>query len=120
MQPRGYHRFAVLRPSGKQWRTGRHHGCTEAGRHRGRLDLPVPSTSTEAELHDLTQHAYLYSTSTDNAGATTVFIGAQANPLHNLDTFTKAVVANATLNGDYLGFESPTRYNYTQFGTNRR
>lgn len=81
------------------------------------LSVFQSSTTTEAELHDLTQHGYIYSISAGNAGATTVFIGTTANPLHDLDSFTKAVVTNATINGDYLGFDSPTRYNYTGFGT---
>ena len=48
------------------------------------------SSTTEAEPHDLSQHAYIFSTSAGNSGATIVFIGTLANPLHELDTFTKS------------------------------
>jgi hypothetical protein len=66
-------------------------------------------TSTVAEIHDLTAHLNWISDSNENQGETVVDIGTYTG--HRVPTFTKVRFTNATVNGNYLGFDSPTRYN---------
>jgi hypothetical protein len=70
-------------------------------------------TSSWAKIHDLTNGAYWFADNSVNQGDATVAIGAlndtyAALPIPN---YTKANFTNATANGDYLGFESPGKYN---------
>jgi hypothetical protein len=72
------------------------------------------ATATYAEVHDLTNHQYWLNSYTSTVESTGVqigsfnFVGQNAEPI---PTFSKATLSNATVNGDYLGFESPTEYN---------
>jgi hypothetical protein len=72
------------------------------------------ASSTFAELHDLTQKVTWVADNSVNQGDTIVNIGT-FNEDQSLGvpvpTFTKANFTNATVNGDYLGFESPTEIN---------
>ncbi len=72
-------------------------------------------SATWAELHDLTENVYDFANDTVNVGDTVVDIGSYtyANGLETpqVPTFTKIVFSNATVNGDYLGFEDATKYN---------
>ncbi len=71
-------------------------------------------SSTFAEIHDLTQNVTWVADNPVNQGDTIVNIGTynedQALSVP-VPTFTKANFTNATVNGDYLGFESPTEIN---------
>jgi hypothetical protein len=70
--------------------------------------------STFAEIHDLTQNATWEANNTVNQGDTVVNIGTFNEDVSlgvPVPTFTKANFTNATVNGDYLGFESPTEIN---------
>ncbi|HXW35915.1 MAG TPA: hypothetical protein VEJ87_15175 [Acidimicrobiales bacterium] len=70
-------------------------------------------SSTYAEIHDLTNGAYWFADSAGNLGFTTADIGSQVaseqggEPAPN---FKKIKFWNATVNGDYLGFDQPTQY----------
>jgi hypothetical protein len=66
-------------------------------------------TSTVAEIHDLTAHENWISDTSGDRGDTVVDIGTLTGL--PVPTFTKVKFTNATVNGDYLGFDSPTRYN---------
>jgi hypothetical protein len=71
-------------------------------------------SSTLAELHDLTANVSWDSDNPVNQGDTVVDIGtfndvqSAGNPI---PTFTTANFTNATVNGDYLGFDGPTELN---------
>ena len=70
-------------------------------------------SSTFAEIHDLTANAVWVANNNVNQGDTVVDIGtesfsADGNPV---PTFSKIKFTNATVNGDYLGFDSPTQFN---------
>ncbi len=69
-------------------------------------------TSTFAELHDLTAGVNWEANNNTNQGDTSVDLGSfsEANVVP-VATFTKASFTNATVNGDYLGFESPSEFN---------
>ncbi len=68
------------------------------------------ATSTWAEIHDLTNGEYWFDDNSANQGDTVVDIGTFS--ISDLvPTFKKIQFTNATVNGDYLGFESPTEYN---------
>ena len=88
----------------------------EAGAHPG--DVVVTSlfqtgTSTWAEVHDLTQNLYWYDNNSVNQGDTGIDLGSLSFSANGylVPKFTTVTLANATVNGDYLGFESPTQYN---------
>jgi hypothetical protein len=68
--------------------------------------------TTYAELHDLTQNVNWFADNSVNQGDTVVDIGTLSEaPSRWVPTFTTANFKNATVNGDYLGFESPTEFN---------
>lgn len=88
----------------------------EAGAAAG--DVVVASlfqsaTATFAVIHDLTDNDYWFADNSVNQGDTTVDIGALNDTYVGtpIPTYAKAKFSNATLNGDYLGFESPLQYN---------
>jgi hypothetical protein len=94
------------------------HGYNEPGPAPG--DTVVASlfqsgSATWAELHDLTEDVYDFANDSVNVGDTVVDIGSHtyANGLDSpqVPTFTNIVFSNATVNGDYLGFEGATKYN---------
>ena len=71
-------------------------------------------TSTWAEIHDLTANAFWFANNTVNQGDTVVDIGTYSEVSSSgrpVPTFTTANFTNATVNGDYLGFDSPTEVN---------
>jgi hypothetical protein len=70
-------------------------------------------TSTWAEIHNLTNGQYWYDNNTANQGDTVVDIGTDSLLFAGfpVPTFAKIKFANATVNGDDLGFDSPTEYN---------
>ncbi len=70
-------------------------------------------SSSWAEIHDLTNGAYWFADNSVNQGDSTVAIGALNDTYQGLPipTYTKASFSNATANGDYLGFESPGKFN---------
>ena len=69
-------------------------------------------TSTRAEIHDLTNGQYWFDDNSINQGDTIVDIGTLTEaPEVPIPTFTKLKFTNATVNGDYLDFDSPTQYN---------
>jgi hypothetical protein len=70
-------------------------------------------SATWAEIHDLTQNLYWVANNDINEGETVVDIGT-LNAIYEglaVPTYTNVKFSNATVNGDYLGFDSPTRYN---------
>ncbi len=71
------------------------------------------ATSTWAEIHDLTAGAYWFADNPVNQGDTVVDVGTfnEVQGGLRIPTFTKAKFTNATVNGDYLGFDSPTQFN---------
>ena len=72
------------------------------------------ATATYAEIHDLTANALWFANNTVNQGDTVVDIGTYSEVSSSgrpVPTFTTANFTNATVNGDYLGFESPTEVN---------
>jgi hypothetical protein len=77
------------------------------------------SSSTFAELHDLTQNIYYFADYGAPVGDTVVDIGS-FNELaafgFKLPPFTTVKMTNATVNGDYLGFDSPTHWNAVNGG----
>ncbi len=70
-------------------------------------------TSTWAEIHDLTNGEYWFADNDVNQGDTVVDIGTYSFAYAGVrvPTFKKIHFTNATVNGDYLGFDSPTEYN---------
>jgi hypothetical protein len=70
-------------------------------------------TSTWAEIHNLTDGEYWYDNNTVNQGDTVVDIGTDSLLFAGfpVPTFAKIKFTNATVNGDYLGFDSPSEYN---------
>ena len=71
------------------------------------------ATSTWAEIHDLTNGQYWFDDNSANQGDTVVDIGTFSYAYDGVlvPTFKKIKFTNATVNGDYLGFDSPTEYN---------
>jgi hypothetical protein len=63
------------------------------------------SFNSWAEVHDLTNGSYWSATDPAFVDATTVDIGSQSRA-GALPTFAKVAYANATVDGDYLGFNS--------------
>lgn len=70
-------------------------------------------TSTWAEVHNLTNGQYWYDNNTANQGDTTVDLGTYSLSSFGdpVPTFSKIKFTNATVNGDDLGFDSPTQFN---------
>jgi hypothetical protein len=70
-------------------------------------------SSTWAEIHDLTAHAYWFADNSVNQGDTTVDVGTLNGTFEGalVPTYTTTNFTNATVNGDYLGFDSPTQVN---------
>lgn len=69
-------------------------------------------TSTWAQIHDLTNGQYWFDDNSVNQGDTAVDIGTLTEaPEAPVPNFTKLKFTNATVNGDYLGFDSPTQFN---------
>ncbi len=70
-------------------------------------------SATYAEIHDLTANVYWFADNTVNQGDTAVAIGALNGTYTGLPipTYTTVKFSNATVNGDYLGFDSPGQYN---------
>ena len=75
--------------------------------------LSESPTSTYAEIHDLTNGQYWFDDSTSPLDDTVVDIGSFNFETLNypVPTFSTVTLSIATVNGDYLGFDSPTRYN---------
>ncbi len=71
------------------------------------------ATSTWAEIHDLTNGEYWYDDNSANQGDTVADIGTLSFDYLDIPvpTFKKVLFTKATVNGDYLGFDSPTEYN---------
>ena len=71
------------------------------------------STSTFAELHDLTAGVNWGADIAENQGDTVVNLGnvSETGSGVPVPTFTKVPFTNATVNGDYLGFEGPVEFN---------
>ena len=71
------------------------------------------ATATEAEIHDLTTNAYWVAANSGNQGDTVVDIGTYNYAAYGfpIPTFSKIKFSNATVNGDCLGFDSPTQVN---------
>ncbi len=72
------------------------------------------ATSTWAEIHDLTNGEYWVASNSVNQGDTVVDIGTLTEDAccgSPVPTFSKIKYTNATVNGDYLGFDSPTEFN---------
>jgi hypothetical protein len=70
-------------------------------------------SSTYAEIHDLTANLYWVASNPVNQGDTAIAIGA-LNGTYNgvpIPTYTTVKFSNATVNGDYLGFDSPEQVN---------
>jgi hypothetical protein len=89
---------------------------TESGAAPG--DVVVTSlfqsgSATYAEIHDLTANVYWFADNTVNQGDTNVAIGALNGTYTGVPvpTYTTVKLSNATVNGDYLGFDSPGEYN---------
>ncbi len=71
------------------------------------------ATSTGAEIHGLTNGEYCVANNTADQGDTVVDLGAFNEVQGGIPapTFSKVKITNATVNGDYLGFDSPTEVN---------
>lgn len=71
------------------------------------------ASSTYAEIHDLTANVNYLADNSVNQGDSVVDIGTfnQVANNHPIPTFTKIKFTSATVNGDYLGFDSPTEFN---------
>jgi hypothetical protein len=70
-------------------------------------------TATQAEIHDLTKNTGWSSGSPDKLADTKVDIGTYNELIDGLPeaNFGKISFTSATVNGDDLGFDSPTRFN---------
>jgi hypothetical protein len=76
--------------------------------------LSASATATFAEIHDLTNHQYWLNDYTGPVDESVVDIGSfnlLAQSSLPVPAFPEVTLSNATANGDYLGFESPTEYN---------
>ena len=65
------------------------------------------STTSQAEVHDLTNGQFWYAND-GNLGESTINIGGYIDP--SVPSFPHFAMTNAQINGDYLAFESPTQY----------
>ncbi len=74
--------------------------------------------ATDAEIHDVTNGASWSASDPTNLGDTIVDIGtfSDVGLGRPIPKFGKVSFSNATVNGDYLGFESPTRINTVNGG----
>jgi hypothetical protein len=69
-------------------------------------------TTTQAEIHDLTNGQYWFDNYTSDAGDSEVYIGAFTDTaIYEVPSFAPVTMSNVQINGDYLGFESPSQYN---------
>jgi hypothetical protein len=70
-------------------------------------------SSTYAEIHDLTAGAYWFANNSVNQGDTTVDIGTLNGTFEGVPvpTYSTTNFSNATVNGDDLGFDSPSQVN---------
>lgn len=66
-------------------------------------------TSTYADIRDVTSHSHWFETDPTNEGDTSIGIGAYLTG--PVASFATIKMSNAQVNGEYLGFESPSRYN---------
>ncbi len=66
-------------------------------------------TSTDADIRDVTSHSHWFETDPTNEGDTSIGIGAYLTG--PVASFATIKMSNAQVNGEYLGFESPSRYN---------
>jgi hypothetical protein len=71
------------------------------------------SSITQAEIHDLTNGQFWLDNTTIDVGDAEASFGAFSNTAAGrvVPSFPKLSMSNAQVNGDYLGFESPVRYN---------
>jgi hypothetical protein len=71
------------------------------------------TTITQAEIHDLTNGQFWLDSYTGDAGDSIVGIGDFTDTSEGVEvpTFAPVTMSNVQVNGDYLGFESPTQYN---------
>lgn len=67
----------------------------------------------EAEIHDLTNGEYWFA-SNSPVGDTSIDIGSTATI--PVESFAKVTFSNVQVNGDFLSFESPTRFNQLNGG----
>ena len=65
-------------------------------------------TSTYADIRDLTSSSHWVQIDPTNVGDTGIGIGASLT--QQVATFPMTTMSNAQVNGEYLSFESPTRY----------
>jgi hypothetical protein len=85
---------------------------TEPGAAAGDIvatSLFQSGTSTWAKIHDLTNGAFWFADDSTNVGGTSVAIGSFVQT--PVASFAATTMSNVQVNGDYLGFESPTQYN---------
>ncbi len=67
-------------------------------------------TTLEAEIHDLTNGAFWVANDNADLGPVSAIFGYFSD-LPTIAPFTTTTMSNATVNGDYLGFEKPTHDN---------
>ena len=65
-------------------------------------------TSTDADIRDLTSGSHWFETDPTNVGDTAIGIGTYLTG--QVASFAPITMSNAQVNGEYLGFESPSRY----------
>ncbi len=77
------------------------------------------SSETEAEIHDLTNNEYWVAADPTNVGDTVIDVGTYDESEFgvSLPKFAPFTLSNATVNGDYLGFDGPTQVNAVDGGT---
>ena len=70
-------------------------------------------TGAQAEIHDMTQSVYWVSGTPGAIKDTMIDIGTynEASIGLPLANFGKVTYTNTTVNGDYLGFDAPTKFN---------
>jgi hypothetical protein len=71
------------------------------------------ATATVTKIHDVTKNVSWVDKNPVNQGDTTAVLGTLNATYEGLlvPTYTKVKFFNATVNGDYLGYESPEAYN---------
>ena len=75
------------------------------------------SSSTYAEIHDLTANVFWFANNSVNQGDTTVDIGTyNQSPSRPVPTFSTVKFTNATVNGDYAGLREPNRVQRVERG----
>ena len=65
-------------------------------------------TSTDADIRDLTSNTHWFESDPTNVGDTGIGIGAFLNG--PVASFATTTMKNAQVNGQYLGFESPSQF----------